>query len=90
MMTDLSSNQIEALLQDQANIAFVKVDGDGKHYAVTVVSDEFIDKPKVKRQLWVYALLNPYIVSGALHAIQLNTWTQAEWQKICAERGSEE
>lgn len=89
-MTNMSSDQLEALLQKQAEIAFAKVDGDGKHYSVTVVSEVFVDKPKVKRQLWVYALLNPYIISGELHAIQLNTWTPAEWHKLCAEKSAQE
>lgn len=89
-MTHMSSDQLETLLQQQPDIAVAKVDGDGKHYTVTIVSDVFHEQSKVKRQLWVYAILNPYIVSGELHAIQLNTWTQAEWHKICGERGSQE
>ncbi len=89
-MANMSSDQIKALLEEQPDIAFAKVDGDGKHYTATIVSDVFVDQSKVKRQLWVYALLNSYITSGALHAIQLNTWTQAEWHKICAEGGRQE
>lgn len=84
-MTDMSAEQLEALLKQQNEIAVVNVTGDGRHYEVTIVSDVFIDKSKIKRQLWVYALLNPYIVSGQLHAIQMDTWTQAEWHKICEE-----
>ena len=89
-MTILSSHQLETLLQQQPEVIVAKVEGDGKHYTVTIVSDVFVDQPKVKRQLWVYTILNPHIISGALHAIQLNTWTQGEWQQICAEHGSRE
>ncbi|HVT63345.1 MAG TPA: BolA/IbaG family iron-sulfur metabolism protein [Legionellaceae bacterium] len=78
----MNPEQIEALLKQQHEIAEVSVESDGKHYHFTVVSDAFIDLPKVKRQLWVYALLNQPIISGQLHAIHMNTWTKAEWQKI--------
>ncbi len=89
-MNDMSSLKLKALLDEQSEIVYTKVDGDGKHYTVTVVSDAFVKLPKVKRQLWVYTLLNSHITSGALHAIQLNTWTQEEWHKISAESGLEE
>lgn len=89
-MTAMSSDQLETLLKQQPDIVVAKVEGDGRHYTVTIVSDVFVDQPKIKRQLWVYALLNPHIISGAVHALQLNTWTQGEWQKICAERGTQE
>ncbi len=81
-MTSMSVEQLEVLLRKNSDIADVKVAGDGKHYELTIISDVFVDQSKVKRQLWVYALLNPYILSGELHAIQMNTWTTAEWQKI--------
>ncbi len=84
-MTDMSAEQLKALLEQQVEIEVVKVTGDGRHYDVTIVSDVFIDKSKIKRQLWVYALLNPYILSGELHAIQMDTWTRAEWHKLCEE-----
>jgi acid stress-induced BolA-like protein IbaG/YrbA len=89
-MDNMSSSQLKALLEEQADVAFAEVDGDGKHYTVTIVSDVFVNQPKVKRQLWVYALLNSYITSGALHALQLNTWTQEEWHKMTAESGHQE
>ncbi len=81
----MSPEQLEDILKQHTNIEHVAVESDGKHYHLTIVSDEFIDKPKVKRQLWVYALLNQPILSGQLHAIHLNTWTKSEWHKILEE-----
>ncbi len=85
-MTNMTSEDIEALLKAHAEIAHMTFEGDGRHYELTVVSDVFLDQPKVKRQLWVYTLLNPYILSGQVHALQMNTWTKSEWQKICGEK----
>ncbi len=80
-MTNMPSDQLELLLKKHADIEFVKVEGDGKHYELTIVSDVFVEQSKVKRQLWVYTLLKPYILSGELHAVQMHTWTVSEWQK---------
>lgn len=77
----MNAEQIEAVLKVHPEIEYVAVMGDGKHYELTIVSDAFHGQTKVKRQLWVYALLNQHIVSGRLHAIQMNTWTKAEWEK---------
>jgi acid stress-induced BolA-like protein IbaG/YrbA len=63
------------------DIDTVQVEGDGKHYQLTLVSDVFVGKTKVARQQWVYAKMKDYIISGKLHAVNMNTWTKAEWEK---------
>jgi acid stress-induced BolA-like protein IbaG/YrbA len=59
----------------------VEVEGDGYHYQLTLVSDVFSGKTKVARQQWVYAKMKDYIISGQLHAVNMQTWTKAEWEK---------
>ena len=59
----------------------VDVEGDGYHYQLTLVSDVFAGKTKVARQQWVYAKMKDYIISGQLHAVNMKTWTKAEWEK---------
>ncbi|MCR9191077.1 MAG: BolA/IbaG family iron-sulfur metabolism protein [Gammaproteobacteria bacterium] len=80
-MTEVSPQQIEALLLKQTDVEHAVVANDGNHYELTIVSDEFVDQPKVRRQLWVYKLLNKHIVSGDLHAVHMNTYTKDEWEK---------
>lgn len=80
-MSSISPEQIEAHLKKRDDIDHVAVASDGKHYELTIVSDVFVDQPKVKRQLWVYGLLNDYIVSGDLHAVHMHTYTTSEWEK---------
>ena len=86
----VQSEQLEAVLKRHPDILDVIVESDGKHYKLVVVSDNFVDKTKVKRQLWVYTILQSYILSGEVHAIQMDTWTQAEWHKICETQHSQE
>ncbi|MDF1763041.1 MAG: BolA/IbaG family iron-sulfur metabolism protein [Oleibacter sp.] len=52
--------------------------GDGYHNEVEGVSDVFEGLNAVKRQQFVYAILNPYIADGRLHAVIIRTFTPAE------------
>lgn len=75
----LCNEEIEQRLNQLDDVFFVKVEGDGYKYEVTVVTDVFINKSKVARQQWVYAQLNDLITTGRLHAISMKTWTKEEW-----------
>lgn len=77
----LSNEEVETKLKANDEVFFVKVEGNGYQYQVTVVSDVFINKSKVARQQWVYALLKEFITTGMLHAVSMQTWTKEEWGK---------
>ncbi len=77
----LSNEEIEKRFKDIDQVHYVKVEGDGYHYHLTVVSDVFTQKSKVARQQWVYAQLKDFIASGMLHALVMQTWTEEEWGK---------
>ena len=76
----ISNEQLEQNLKSVDGVSEVQVSGDGYHYAITVVSDAFEGKTKVARQRWVYAHLQDDIKSGLLHAVNMTTWTNAEWE----------
>ena len=80
-MISISNEELERKLSTLDEVSFVKVDGDGYKYQVTVVSDTFATKTKVARQQWVYKQLGDYITSGKVHALSMNTWTKEEWEK---------
>jgi acid stress-induced BolA-like protein IbaG/YrbA len=75
----ISNEEIEEKLKAIKDVSYVKVDGDGYQYQVVIVSDVFLNKPKVARQQWVYAQLKELITTGKLHAISMQTWTKEEW-----------
>lgn len=77
----ISNEEIEQKLRALDEVDFVKVEGDGYKYQLTIVTDAFLNKSKVARQQWVYGLLKDYITSGKLHAISMKTWTKEEWGK---------
>ncbi len=75
----LSNEEIEARFKALDDVSYVKIDGDGYQYQLTVVSDVFLEKSKVARQQWVYAQIKDFITSGMLHALTMKTWTIKEW-----------
>ena len=80
-MQMVSNEELESYLLGLDEVDYVQVTGDGHHYNLTIVSDVFLEKAKVARQQWVYAKLKEYITSGRLHALNMKTWTKAEWEK---------
>lgn len=77
----VSNEELENELKKIDGVLYVKVEGDGYHYHLTLVSDHFLNKTKVARQQWVYAQLKEYITTGRLHALNMKTWTKDEWEK---------
>jgi acid stress-induced BolA-like protein IbaG/YrbA len=77
----ISNEQLEQELKNNADVDWVQVTGDGYHYHITLVSDVFEGQSKVARQQWVYARLNEYITSGRVHAVNIKTWTNDEWER---------
>lgn len=77
----ISNEALEQFLKQDSSVTLARVSGDGYHYSLTIVSDKFKDLSKLARHKVVYALLKDYITSGRLHALSMQTWTEAEWEK---------
>ena len=77
----LSNEELEHQLNSQDDVYKAIVDGDGYHYQLTIVSNDFIGKSKVARQQWVYKKLKDYITTGSLHALSMKTYTEEEWRE---------
>lgn len=78
----MSPQEIQALIEQGMPGAHALVQGDdGRHFSATVISEQFAGLTPVKKQQLVYATINPQVVSGAIHAITLQTLTPAEWDK---------
>ncbi len=58
----------------------VRVSGDGSHFDVIVISEEFEGKSMVQEQRMVFATLGDKITSGAIHAINIKAYTPEEWK----------
>ncbi len=74
----IEATKIEALILAAFPTATVKVDdlaGDGKHYAASVVAEEFKGLNRVKQHQLVYRALKEQMAGsqGDLHALALTT-----------------
>ncbi len=76
----MTPEDIRSILIDGLENAEVMADGDGSHFQVTVISNQFDGLRSVKRQQLVYSLLTEHITSGTLHALGIKAYTESEWK----------
>jgi acid stress-induced BolA-like protein IbaG/YrbA len=74
----MDNQVLQAALQKFFVDGTVFVDGDGYHFRVKIISSEFNELSKIKRQQKVYQVLHDYITSGELHALTIETLTPDE------------
>lgn len=74
----LDKDGLRALIEQGIDTSEIEITGDGYHYDLTIVSDEFKEKRTLNRQQMVYQLLNAEITAGNLHALTIKTLTQDE------------
>ncbi len=77
MRMDYYSDQIEQSITG----AKATVTGDGSKFEAEVIADEFEGLAPLKRHKLVYAVLDEYIKSGAIHALTIRAFTNSEWQE---------
>ncbi|GAB4325738.1 MAG: BolA family transcriptional regulator [Leptolyngbyaceae cyanobacterium] len=79
----VSSEQVEQAIKAQIPDAQVQViTPDGEHYEVTVVSSQFEGKGLVQQHQLVYRAIQQEMLSGAIHAMAVKTYTPQAWQAI--------
>lgn len=71
---------IKSLLSTHFSDAEVHVSGDGRHFQVVVVSDDFVGKSKVQQHQSIYKALGDQI-GGDIHAVSISTYTCEKWQQ---------
>lgn len=81
----ISPNQVEAMIQAQLPDAQVQVlTNDGEHYEVIVVSSAFEGKGLVQQHQLVYKAIQQEMLSGAIHAMAVKTYTPDAWQSAAS------
>ena len=75
----LRSKILEAL--PGAEVEVRDTTGTGDHFEARVVAPAFTGKPMVQQHQLVYAPLQPWLQTGELHALALQTYSPEQWQK---------
>lgn len=71
--------EVKQQLQGALGNCEIEINGDGQHFDILAIGTHFEGLSRVKRQQAVYAVLNPWIASGQMHAVNMRIFTPAEW-----------
>ena len=78
----MNAQDVKDLLEKQLPDREIRVEVDGSHVNIIAVGNIFEGKRTVQRQQVVYAALQEQIASGVIHAVNMKTFTNEEWQQI--------
>lgn len=76
----MEAAEITQLVEAGIDGAEVQVSGAGDRFDINVVSDAFEGLSAVRRQQAVYACINHLLADGSIHAVNLTTHTNEQWQ----------
>jgi stress-induced morphogen len=80
----IEPEEVERLLRarfSDAQLELVDLTGTRDHYKARVVSSAFAGKSLIEQHQLVYGALAA-AMSGAIHALALNTYTPEAWAKV--------
>ena len=76
----MQAQEGKQLVEENLTNTQVEVEGEGCNFQLNIISDDLAALSPVKRQQAVYAVLNPLIADGSIHAVTMKFFTQAKWQ----------
>ena len=76
----MQADDVKTLLLQGLEKCEVTVTGEGNHFDILVIGEAFAGLRPVQKQQLVYAVLNAQIADGTIHAVNIRTFTPAEWQ----------
>ena len=71
---------VTALLQAHLQDCEFQIQGEGANYDITAIGEVFDGLRPVKKQQLVYAALSEHIADGSIHAVNIRTYTPAQWR----------
>jgi acid stress-induced BolA-like protein IbaG/YrbA len=71
---------LKQLLCDHLQDCEFHVQGEGNHYDIVAIGELFEGLRPVRKQQLVYGALTDCIANGSVHAVNIRTFTPAEWQ----------
>ena len=81
----ISTADIESLLIQALPGAKIEVQDpnhDGQHFAAIVIAEQFTGLTTIKQHRLVNEALKSHLDSGAIHALQLKTYSPEQWQNV--------
>jgi len=78
----VTAQELQDLIGAGLPCAHLQVQGDGRHWYATLVSEEFEGKRLIQRHQRVYATLGNRMVTDEVHAVTMRTYSPSEWEKM--------
>ena len=75
----MTAEQLQALIAAGLPCMHISLEGDGRHWYATIVSQSFEGKRLIARHQQVYATLGGRMQTDEVHALSMKTFTPAEW-----------
>ena len=75
----MTADQLETIIAQQLPCQHLSVEGDGRHWYATIVSDQFEGLRLIHRHQKVYATLGQKMQTDEVHALSMKTYTPSEW-----------
>lgn len=75
----MTADDIQTLIANSMACEHCKVEGDGRHWYATVVSNTFEGKRLIARHQQVYAAMGARLKTDEVHALSIKTFTPTEW-----------
>jgi acid stress-induced BolA-like protein IbaG/YrbA len=79
-MVDPTADDVRGFIAAGLRCEHLQVEGDGRHFFATIVSDEFEGRSRVARHQRVYGVLGDRM-REQIHALSMNTLTPDEWAR---------
>jgi acid stress-induced BolA-like protein IbaG/YrbA len=76
----MTADELRSIITAGLPCVHCELEGDGRHWFATIVSDAFDGKRPIARHQMVYATLGGKIHSDEVHALSMKTLTSAEWK----------
>jgi acid stress-induced BolA-like protein IbaG/YrbA len=81
----ISHHNIAELIRSILPDAKVQVEDpnhDGQHFTAIVVAEQFQGLSMIKQHKLVYSAIQEHLDSGAIHALQLKTYSLTQWESM--------
>jgi len=80
----MDASEVKKCIEAGIPAAMATVTADGTKFNAVVVSPAFEGKTMIAEHKMVYATVEQHIKSGAVHALNIKTYTPQEWDIVNA------
>ncbi len=78
----MTAEELKNIISSHLKCDHIELEGDGRHWYATIVSEAFFGKRLIQRHQQVYATLGSKIQNDEVHALSMKTYTPQEWQAM--------